>query len=617
MGKSSRNDTKCRCDHKKNYSFIKTPRNVYYCVPTKEDCSCYFKLCPINLTLSADYSCTKSSLKNQTQFTAMKEYNSSEDENTRVLKGKKEILMTLEFESLSLTAAAVCCIVFILIIAYGVLKLRERQVDAETPQLRTPAEQNYLRMILLLYRVACPVFRIYFNHEIHPSQLRRSLDKNRSKMVKGYRGKEKLINDYQWNLLFVCSKVTSENFDIKLMKILLRELGNIYIRDSFQVKSVNIYMAMASVINYNRNTAVMSCDGQLSNDQFIECYNKIGQDVLTLMSLNDERLAISCDQEQIRLIGRLLALNPIYIDVKKVCRFIDMSERYLALILDKIISEYCGLKNVSRQCILIEDKHQIYHNRIKTEACCKCSVPGLHPYIKHISEEQWKSLYEKTYGSTMHSCPSNLKTCIESYIPKKINTDDLSVSMSLVQNSQNMAIHIMSRICGNRFDTFLMEHKHTLYHNVWNMRCCRCIKAPTKKRSISEDEWNTLYQKDNNIICKTIPDGCCCHFSFRNDIKYSDIDSTLLSKIFRVAGPIGVFNNIPKNAFLSFLHWTADDKKLLNALTDLLGVIDDKMFRQKLLSSIHSQSDENIAESTTADENDAHMWVTRHMRKPE
>lgn len=316
-------------------------------------------------------------------------------------------------------------------------------------------------------------------------------------------------------------------------------------------------------------------------------------------------------------LGRLLALNPICIGVKKIRRFIDMSERYPAMILDKIISEYCGLKNLSRQYILIEAKQQIYHNSMRTEACYKGSVPGLHPYIKKVPEEQCKLWYEKAYGSKMHSCPSELETCFESYIHKKINTDDLSVSMFLVQNSQNMANHIMSRICGNRFDTFLIEHKHTLYHNVWNMRCCRCIKAPTKKKSISKDEWNTLYQKDNTIICKTIPDGCCCHFSFRNDIKYSDIDNTLLSKIFRVAGPIGVFDNIPKNAFPSLLIWTADDNKILKALTDLLGVIDDKMFRQKILSSIHSQSDETIAENTIADENDAHMWVTRHMRQPQ
>lgn len=38
---STKDDRTCRCDNKKNYSFIKTPRNVFFCIPTEEDCSCY------------------------------------------------------------------------------------------------------------------------------------------------------------------------------------------------------------------------------------------------------------------------------------------------------------------------------------------------------------------------------------------------------------------------------------------------------------------------------------------------------------------------------------------------------------------------------------------------
>lgn len=52
MDHSSKNDSRCRCDYKKKYSFIKTPRNGCYCVPTEEDCSCFIKTCPVNLTLS-------------------------------------------------------------------------------------------------------------------------------------------------------------------------------------------------------------------------------------------------------------------------------------------------------------------------------------------------------------------------------------------------------------------------------------------------------------------------------------------------------------------------------------------------------------------------------------
>lgn len=45
-------DRTCRCDYKKNYSFIKTPRNACACVPTEEDCSCYIKSCPVNHLLA-------------------------------------------------------------------------------------------------------------------------------------------------------------------------------------------------------------------------------------------------------------------------------------------------------------------------------------------------------------------------------------------------------------------------------------------------------------------------------------------------------------------------------------------------------------------------------------
>lgn len=50
---STKDDRTCRCDYKKNYSFITTPTNVCYCIPSTEDCSCYTKECPVNFTLSS------------------------------------------------------------------------------------------------------------------------------------------------------------------------------------------------------------------------------------------------------------------------------------------------------------------------------------------------------------------------------------------------------------------------------------------------------------------------------------------------------------------------------------------------------------------------------------
>lgn len=53
--KGNRNtDITCRCDYTRDYDFIVKPRNLCFCVPSEEDCSCYLKLCPDSAnTLSA------------------------------------------------------------------------------------------------------------------------------------------------------------------------------------------------------------------------------------------------------------------------------------------------------------------------------------------------------------------------------------------------------------------------------------------------------------------------------------------------------------------------------------------------------------------------------------
>lgn len=56
---STKNDRTCRCDYKNNYSFVKIPRHVCYCLPTEEDCSCNIKSCPVNSTLTTGILTTK------------------------------------------------------------------------------------------------------------------------------------------------------------------------------------------------------------------------------------------------------------------------------------------------------------------------------------------------------------------------------------------------------------------------------------------------------------------------------------------------------------------------------------------------------------------------------
>lgn len=38
-------DIRCRCDYKNGYTFVTKPKNLCYCIPSEEDCSCYKTKC--------------------------------------------------------------------------------------------------------------------------------------------------------------------------------------------------------------------------------------------------------------------------------------------------------------------------------------------------------------------------------------------------------------------------------------------------------------------------------------------------------------------------------------------------------------------------------------------
>ncbi|XP_076089957.1 uncharacterized protein LOC143061987 [Mytilus galloprovincialis] len=51
-------DTTCRCDYRRGYTFLVSPKNPCFCKPSQEDCSCYLKTC-LNTSriLSPEYLC--------------------------------------------------------------------------------------------------------------------------------------------------------------------------------------------------------------------------------------------------------------------------------------------------------------------------------------------------------------------------------------------------------------------------------------------------------------------------------------------------------------------------------------------------------------------------------
>lgn len=72
--------------------------------------------------------------------------------------------------------------------------------------------------------------------------------------------------------------VTSEDFDIRLMILLLRTLANLKVGDIYYpVQADTSVGAMLSRIKFVRNAATQKLDGKISKNQFNKYWNDIGQ----------------------------------------------------------------------------------------------------------------------------------------------------------------------------------------------------------------------------------------------------------------------------------------------------------------------------------------------------
>lgn len=50
-------DRTCRCDYRFGFSFVSKQNTLCFCVPSEEDCSCYYKECGKDQVLTPDYVC--------------------------------------------------------------------------------------------------------------------------------------------------------------------------------------------------------------------------------------------------------------------------------------------------------------------------------------------------------------------------------------------------------------------------------------------------------------------------------------------------------------------------------------------------------------------------------
>lgn len=269
------------------------------------------------------------------------------------------------------------------------------------------------------------------------------------------------------------------------------------------------------------------------------------------------------------------------------------------------------LKQVTRHDILREEKHRLYHKRLKTVSCCQCTTEfPIYSYSKCIPEKHWEALYQVTELTNSYNCKCECTPCIECFVPKRMITFDIFVAMTLILHIPNILKYFVSQLCVTGFNTFLMNNKHTIYHCMKKNMCCECNNDSTGKVLINVAEWNTLYIKEDAVYCKTGSEYCCCQYAVRNLIKYSDVDDTLLSKIFNVAGPLRVLNKVGQDTFFYFLNWTDDDQPLQKVLIELLNIIENKQLVRLIRSSILSKSNETITNQF-----DARKWISKHLKQ--
>ncbi|CAG2211280.1 unnamed protein product [Mytilus edulis] len=387
-------------------------------------------------------------------------------------------------------------------------------------------EVNYLRMVLLLYRVVRPAVRIYFNHEIEPKLLRKTLKKNLTKMKNIYRKKNhSVINDDQWNLLSRNNPgktVTSDDFDVRLMIYLLKTITTIKLGDLYPTEVDTSIGAMLSRIKFIRNEITQNLHEKLPVDLFNKYWDDMGQAVLELVSSQ-------------------IVLN---VGDKENTQFIED--------------------------LLKNEKDQLYHKRQKTKKCCVCEDDKYAIYIKLLPEKQWEELYEVEECTNQHSISCKIKICSTCVVPKKDLKLNVSVLVSLILYIPEILEYFISHFSDEKFEKILNDDQHTIYHSMKKEKCCKCKKDPTEKIILREKDWNTLFEKSDIIICKADKGKpCCCQYSVRKGIKKSSMDNILRCKIFDIAGPFGVINKIEQDALLYFLNWTVHDSSLPELLADL------------------------------------------------
>ncbi|CAG2230421.1 unnamed protein product [Mytilus edulis] len=138
---------------------------------------------------------------------------------------------------------------------------------------------NYIKIALLVLRISPKAVRVKFDIEFHPERLRKTLDENFRKLQELYQRK-RILSKEQWNLLFPSKgkgEISSQNFDITLMMLLIRNLTEITISS---ILPLPFQMGLGddlSRIHFYRNKIAHVDDATLSDTEFTKYWEDITQ----------------------------------------------------------------------------------------------------------------------------------------------------------------------------------------------------------------------------------------------------------------------------------------------------------------------------------------------------
>lgn len=114
-----------------------------------------------------------------------------------------------------------------------------------------------------------------------------------------------------WNNCYSGKTVRSEDFDLRLMIVLLNTLANIKVCDSYPLPTDTSTGAMLSRIKYIRNETTQNVNGKLTEDQFNQYWDDIRQ----------VRCYIIHQCFVVFIFTQHIRLNVVVFDLKNVRRF--------------------------------------------------------------------------------------------------------------------------------------------------------------------------------------------------------------------------------------------------------------------------------------------------------